>query len=163
MPRQDTLLRLHKTLKARRAKLCNILADELAELRNYKPADSPGDSADEAFGAGSDEMSSRLAELDARELSQIERALARFKQGTFRICEGGGKHCQKKIPMARLNALPYSNYCINCQREIDQYPDERDRRGKGHWDQVFDSDAPSKDHRVNLSEMEMDLAGNRRG
>jgi RNA polymerase-binding transcription factor DksA len=32
--------------------------------------------------------------LEARELSQIERALARLKQGNFGVCEG----CQKKIP-----------------------------------------------------------------
>jgi DnaK suppressor protein len=161
MAKQDTLLRLHKTLKARRANLRNLLAEELAQLRDYKPANSPGDSADEAFGAGSDEMSSRLAELDARELSQIERALARLKQGTYRICEGGGANCQKKIPMARLNALPYSTYCINCQREIDQYPGGRDGRGTGRWDQVFDTDVPLQEPRVNLSEMELHLSGSR--
>jgi DnaK suppressor protein len=163
MARQDALLRLHKTLKARRANLRKLLADELAELRDFKTADSPGDSADEAFGAGSDEMSSRLAELDSRELSQIEGALARLKQGTFGNCEGDGIGCQKKIPLARLNALPYSTLCINCQRAMDQHPDWRERRGVGNWDKVFDSDAPLEDQRVNLSEMEMDLSGNRRG
>jgi len=163
MARQEALLRLHKALRARRANLRNLLADELAELRDYKTADSPGDSADEAFGAGSDEMSSRLAEFDSRELSQIERALARLKQGTFGNCAGGGISCQKKIPLARLNTLPYSTFCINCQREMDQHPDGRDRRDTSNWDRVFDSDAPLEDQRVNLSEMEMELPGNRRG
>ena len=36
-----------------------------------------GDSADEAFDNGSDELSSQLAALDARELTQMERALTR--------------------------------------------------------------------------------------
>ena len=57
---------------------------------------------DAAFDSGSDEVSSQLAELEARELAQIERAVARLKQGNFGVCEG----CQKKIAIARLNALP---------------------------------------------------------
>ena len=73
------------------------------------------DAADVAFEAGSDEMTSQLAELDSRELSQIDRALIRLKQGTYGLCEA----CQKKIPVGRLNALPYTTHCIECQREMD--------------------------------------------
>jgi hypothetical protein len=42
------------------------LADELANLGNLKAADLTGDRADVAFETSSDEMSSQLAELDAR-------------------------------------------------------------------------------------------------
>ena len=28
--------------------------------------------------------------------------------------------CECKIPMARLNALPYATICITCQREIER-------------------------------------------
>ena len=91
-----------KTLLARRAALRKALAGELADLRNFK-AES-GDSADVAFDAGSEEIATQLAELEARELNQIERALARMKQGTYGVCE----LCQGKIPVARLNALPFS-------------------------------------------------------
>ena len=100
MARRDALLRLHKTLVARRTALRKVLAGELADLRNSQV--DTGDSADVAFDAGSDEIATQLVELEARELSQIERALARIKQGIYGVCEG----CQKKIPVARLNALP---------------------------------------------------------
>src|SRR5437879_5234980 len=119
MARQDALFRLHKLLLERRADLRNKLARGLADLREFKSADTTGDSADVAFETGSDEMASQLAELDARELSQIERALARLKQGNYGLCEV----CQVKIPIARLNALLYTTYCINCQRELEKYPD----------------------------------------
>src|ERR1700736_1474209 len=118
MARQDALLRLHKTLAVRKTELRMLLAGELANLRDFEAVGGVGDSADEAFQADSGEMSSQLAELAARGLGQIEQALARLQSGTCGICKGGSKSCQKKIPLARLNALPYSTYCINCQREM---------------------------------------------
>ena len=79
-----------------------------------------------AFESGSDEMASQLAELDSRELTQIERALTRLKQGTYGLCES----CGGKIPVGRLNALPYTTLCIDCQREMERYPDRGWRRGR---------------------------------
>src|SRR5436853_909039 len=137
MAREDALLRLHNSLISRRDHLRKKLTEELANLREMV-ADSTGDSADAAFDAGSDEMASQLAEFDARELGQIERALTRLKQGTYGLCEV----CQAKIPVARLNALPYTTFCINCQREMEKYPDWEDRRNAGNWEKVFDAEAP---------------------
>jgi RNA polymerase-binding transcription factor DksA len=87
MARQNALLRLHKNLLTCSERLGRKLAGDLASLRDFRAADSTGDSADLAFAADGDEMSSRLAELDDRELSKIERALARWQGGTFGICE----------------------------------------------------------------------------
>jgi DnaK suppressor protein len=156
MARQDALLRLHKTLLARATALRKTLADELADLR-LKSAAS-GDSADAAFDAGSEEIASQLAELEARELSQIERALARMKQGTYGLCE----ICQTKIPVARLNALPYSTTCVDCQREMENYPGWADRRGGVDWQKVSDAESSTlDDHQdIDLSSLEMDLSAN---
>ena len=63
-----------------------------------------------------DEISSQLAEVESRELTRIEYALERMRNGQFGICEG----CGTNIPMARLNALPYATYCIKCQREAER-------------------------------------------
>ena len=106
MPRRDPLSRLYETLLVRRACERKKLTRELANLRDIKAADSTGDSVDGAFETSSDELSSQLAELDAHELGQIERALARLRQGKDGVCEGTSASCQKKIPMARLSALP---------------------------------------------------------
>src|SRR6266566_341559 len=151
MARRDALMRLHKSLLTRRSDLRNKLADELSNMRNFRAGDNTGDSADVAFETGSDEMSSQLAAIDARELNQIERALARLKQGTYGLCEG----CQTKIPVARLNALPYSTCCVECQREMERYPDLDERR-PGNWENVYDAGTPIEDQReVKLSELEM--------
>jgi DnaK suppressor protein len=148
MARGDALLRLHETLLARRADLRKLLADELANLRDFRAADSTTDSVDVAFETSSDEMAALLAELDARDLSQIEGALARVRRGTYGVCEGDGENCQKRIPVARLNALPYTAFCINCEREREKHPDWRAQRDAGNWEQVFDSEAPVERQRI---------------
>src|SRR5712692_85882 len=156
MARRDALLRLHKSLVARGTALRKALAGELADLR-FKTTDT-GDSADAAFDSGSEEIASQLAELEARELSQIERALARIKQGIYGICEG----CQIKIPVARLNALLYSTTCIKCQREMETFGTWSDHRGGINWEKVSDVEAPIEEQRdIDLSDIEMDLSNNR--
>jgi len=157
MARRDALLRLHKSLLNRRSDIRKKLADELDSLRNVNDSDGIGDAADVAFEAGSDEMTSHLAELDARELSQIERALARLKQGTYGLCES----CSGKIPVGRLNALPYSTLCISCQREMEKYPDWQENR-RGTWENVYDAATPLEDQReMKLSDIEIDLSSGR--
>lgn len=158
MARRDALLRLHKTLVTRRSDIRKKLSDELDGLRNLKGADATGDSADVAFESGSEEMASQLAELDARELNQIERALLRLKQGTYGNCEA----CGCKIPIGRLNALPYSTLCIECQREMEKYPDWANHRSVGNWEKVYDAASSLEETReVDLSEIEIDLSSNR--
>jgi RNA polymerase-binding transcription factor DksA len=60
-----------------------------------------GDTADAAFDAASEALASSLAELEARELLQVERALAKLKNGTYGRCEG----CGCKIPIASMPCL----------------------------------------------------------
>jgi DnaK suppressor protein len=158
MARRDALLRLHKSLVTRRTELRKRLGGELNDLRNFKSSNSTGDAADLAFDTGNEEVTSQLAELEARELAQVERALARLKLGTYGICEG----CQKKIPVARLNALPFSTTCIECQREMEMYGHWSQRGGAGNWEKVSDAEGPNEDQRdIDLSELEMDLTSNR--
>lgn len=157
MARRDALLRLHKSLLSRRTDIRKKLADELEGLRNLKGSDATGDSADVAFESGTEEMASQLAELDARELNQIERALLRLKQGTYGICEG----CGGKIPVGRLNALPYTTLCIACQRELEKYPDWADRRSVGNWEHVYETASQEDQREMDISDIEIDLSSNR--
>jgi DnaK suppressor protein len=49
-------------------------------------------------------------DLEAR-AEQIRAAQARMADGTYGICS----NCGKKIPVARLEALPHATLCIDCQ------------------------------------------------
>lgn len=151
MARNDALLKLHQRLVERRNSLRAILERDIADLNI---GDSTGDEADAAFDSGAEEVNSSLAEIEARELHFIEKAISKLKHGTYGICE----HCMKKIPVARLNALPYSVYCMTCQREMERNPSDFHDTRRGNWENVYDAarryhDEPS---RLDLAALEHD-------
>jgi DnaK suppressor protein len=153
MARQDALLRLQKQLLTRRSEIQKKLYDDMNSLRDENGG-STGDTVDAAFDAGSNEMASALAEMDSRELNQIERALTRLAQGTYGLCEA----CSERIPVGRLNALPYTTMCIECQRENERYPRWGGDRA-GNWEKVYDAPSSTDEQReINLSEIEIDLS-----
>lgn len=153
MARREALLRLHKSLSARRNELRKRFGGQLEDLANTKHASATaGDTADAAFETSGEEMASQMAELEARELTQIERALHRLKQGTYGVCEG----CAIKIPVARLDALPYSTVCIKCQREIESDSTWLDARGNIDWARVGESYG-GEEREVHISELELDV------
>jgi DnaK suppressor protein len=155
MARRDALLRLHKTLVSRRDELRRRLGGEyLRDLRS-RGGESLGDAADMAFGTAGDEVNSQLAALESRELSHIELAIQKLKAGTYGLCEG----CGKRIPVARLNALPFSTMCIECQRELETYG-HLDRRAGGNWEKVSDSSFEEAKE-INIADLEMDLSHHR--
>lgn len=159
MARRAALWRLANTLLARRAALSKRLSVELRNMRDYRTAESTGDSGDAAFGADIDDMSSRLAELEDRELCQIDRVLVRMKQGAYGICEGGSGNCQKKIPVSRLAVLPYTTLCIQCEREIERQPDPQNRWSASAWYRVADAEASRLERPI--AEIERDLSAKR--
>lgn len=151
MARNDALLKLHQRLVERRNSLRAMLERDIADLNI---GDSTGDEADAAFDSGAEEVNSSLAEIESRELHLIQKAISKLKHGTYGICE----HCTKKIPVARLNALPYSVYCMICQREVERNPHDFQDARRGNWENVYDSarryhDEPS---RLDLAALEHD-------
>ena len=113
MARRDALLGLVSRLIARRDALRKTLEGDLASFRKVSEVSGGGDHADAAVESATDDVSSRLVEIESRELDQIEHALDRIGAGVYGRCES----CGRRIPAARLNALPYTDRCIKCQRE----------------------------------------------
>ncbi len=161
MTRQNVLTESRQALLARWKVLRQLLARELSYLHNFKATDAGGDSADMAFEDASDELASRLAELDARELGQVEKVLARWEQGTYGLCEGGGEHCQHKIPLARLRALPYATHCINCERDFEKKGLARAWPTTDNWAHVHNSRPAQDDPRISVADLESAVPGNR--
>ena len=52
------------------------------------------------------------ANIEGQELESIEHALERMAQGEYGRCE----ECSEDINPKRLEALPFANLCIDCQR-----------------------------------------------
>jgi len=115
MTREASLKKLRDVLLMRRDALRKALAGDLSSLKELR--DQPGgDTLDAALDAAHDEMNSHLAEIESRELSKIEEALERMREGTYGVCEVTGK----PIPSARLQALPYATMRIEAQREMER-------------------------------------------
>ncbi|MDA1051898.1 MAG: TraR/DksA family transcriptional regulator [Planctomycetota bacterium] len=148
MARKDAILNLRQVLIKRRDALRKALAGDLSLLKELREQTS-GDVVDFALDSAQDEISSQLAEVESRELAQIESALELMREGKYGICEG----CDKPIPLARLQALPYAITCIECQREA-----EKIGLGGGRsadWSRILDTDKGDND--ISFSDIEVDV------
>jgi DnaK suppressor protein len=70
--------------------------------------------------AGSDaydrDFALNLLSQEQDALYEIEEALKRFDAGTYGICEMSGK----PIPQARLEAIPFARFTVECQTQIEK-------------------------------------------
>jgi DnaK suppressor protein len=147
MARKDALLKITKVLLARRQELRKRLGADLNDLGGARAAS--GDSAEAAFGASGGELASRLAQLETRELAQIELALVRLKQARYGVCDV----CEKKIPVARLNAVPYSVMCVKCQSQAEKEGDWLETHAQYSWGDIHDS----QDRDLDYSQVQAEL------
>ena len=146
MARKEQILKMRSVLVRRRDALRKALAGDLSLLKELREQQG-GDVVDAALDTAQDEISSQLAEVESRELANIEKALDRMRVGSYGLCES----CTEKIPIARLNALPYATLCIECQRA------EETGGGSGgynaDWSRVLDSSYAEND--VSFSDLEI--------
>ncbi len=110
MSRNEALAKLRDVLLIRREALRKALDGDMSLLQTL--SQEGGDVMDAAMDTAQDEISSQLVEVESRELSQIEEALGRFRDGIYGNCDG----CEKPIALARLQAVPYATACIDCAR-----------------------------------------------
>lgn len=148
MARKDAILRMRQILINRRDGLRKVLAGDLSLLKDLNTQTS-GDVVDFALDAAQDEISSQLAEVESRELASIENALQRMREGQYGICEA----CNNKIPVARLNALPYATLCIECQREAERTGSANS--GSVDWGRVLDT---GSDNDLSINDIEIDVS-----
>lgn len=86
---------------------------------------TPTHSAD--MDAGDLDENVALAANEAQLLGEVEAALERTEQGGFGRCQ----RCGREIARQRLEALPYTPFCIHCARivETESPPPEHAPRG----------------------------------
>lgn len=149
MGRKEAIVKMRQVLIKRRDALRQALAGDLGLLKELRQQ-SGGDLVDAALDASQDEISSQLAEVESRELGNIEKALERMRDGSYGSCEG----CSKPIPMARLQALPYATFCIDCQRKVEQ--EGLDTTQSGDWGRLLGGDGSDPD--TMYSDIELDVS-----
>jgi RNA polymerase-binding transcription factor DksA len=126
-PASRVATKLTPFLEKQRERLL-ILKDTLLDSMNGVARDSlrsqtGGDAS--AFGmhqadAGSDaydrDFALSLLSMEQDSLYEIDQALKRIDDGSYGVCEVSGKQIMK----ARLEALPFTRYTVECQAEIEK-------------------------------------------
>jgi DnaK suppressor protein len=117
---KTTVERFRKRLVDERDRLESMVAEYEKEREDARLTES---SADRSPDPGNAEAGSMKFEYE-KELSieqnlidlqsKVDSALAKIEAGTYGICE----RCGESIPLARLDALPYSTLCVDCARRL---------------------------------------------
>ena len=78
--------------------------------------DSAQDIADRAASSYTKEFLFHQSNNERQLLAQVEKALERVREGTFGECIA----CEKEINPKRLDAVPWTRHCIECQEKLEQ-------------------------------------------
>ncbi|MCU0281806.1 MAG: TraR/DksA C4-type zinc finger protein [Acidimicrobiia bacterium] len=113
---QSTLDRFRRRLDDERNRLVAVIAEIEAEQEEVRLTETSSErSPDPNTAEGGSlafemEKELSLARNAGDLLAQVEEALARIADGSYGRCI----ECAKAIPVARLEALPYTKLCVNC-------------------------------------------------
>jgi len=104
-----------------REKLIVMLADFRKEIdheiRGASERDLAhiNDTSDMATDAAEGDLALRIAESETVEAAEVERAIEKIDMGTYGLCE----LCNTRIPIERLQVLPFATQCVKCQELAD--------------------------------------------
>ena len=94
------------------------MADAALSTESNDSSSMPIHMADLGSDNFEQEFTLSLMENEEDTLEQIEAALERIEDRVYGLCV----ECGSKIPKTRLNAIPYTPYCIKCATRIESEP-----------------------------------------
>src|ERR1022692_2196917 len=119
-------------LESRREDALRLL-DRLASETRALDVDSLQDPGDQSTDSLAKESLFRQTSQRRHMVRMIERALRRIADGTYGICFA----CAGDIPRKRLEALPWTDWCLRCQeiaeRELESEPSPQASRMDIQW------------------------------
>jgi DnaK suppressor protein len=101
--------RARRELHEEQAKLQQQL--ERLEATEYESIGYSNHMADDGTEAFEQAVGVALQRKIESTLEEVERALVKFDNGTYGLCEA----CGARIDRARLEVLPYAKCCLDCQ------------------------------------------------
>ena len=110
--RKAFLKKARETLEEMRSQLLRSVQQDLNEVRDASK-DEGMDTYDLASDARDKEINVILGDRGRDKVQAIDEALSRVDDGSYGICES----CESDIAEARLEALPFTRLCVNCQAE----------------------------------------------
>jgi DnaK suppressor protein len=104
-----------KKLLERKQKILEKLTELDTESKEVE-TDVAQDVVDKAESSYTKEFLLSLSDAERSQLFLIDTALKRLQRGEFGICQ----MCQKEIGKKRLEVVPWTAYCIDCQEKAEQ-------------------------------------------
>ena len=101
-----------ESLKAKRREVVNLYEHDV-KVGQESTDDNSDDFADRANNSYNRETMFALSDVERRMVIQIDDALERLDKGGFGTCT----HCNSLIGRARLEAVPWAKFCIDCQEK----------------------------------------------
>ncbi len=105
------LNRFKQILEEKQAELAKVLRNREGITIEKSP-----DALDEVQNAAERELAIRNLDRESNLLRNVRTALVRVVDGSFGVC----LHCEEDISPKRLNAVPWTPYCIQCQEMADR-------------------------------------------
>jgi DnaK suppressor protein len=104
----------------------SVAQDSLRSRAENNEASAVGQhQADAGSDAYEKDFALSLLSQEQDALYEIEEALKRIEVGTYGVCEMSNK----PIPHARLEAIPFARFTVECQQQL-----EKENRGRRRWD-----------------------------
>ena len=100
------LTNIREKLEARK----NELMQRITNVKKDITKEYSADWSEQAQERQNDEVLEAIGIESNNELIQIKQALKRIACGEYMQCN----HCGKAISIERLNAVPYTQFCIQC-------------------------------------------------
>ena len=104
-----------KHLEQRQQELRRVVSRTQEDGR-IADAESAQDIADRAANSYTKEFLFAQSNNDRQLLGMVENALGRIREGTFGECI----NCGNEINPKRLEAVPWTRYCIECQEKLEK-------------------------------------------
>ncbi|WP_198000717.1 TraR/DksA family transcriptional regulator [Gimesia fumaroli] len=149
MVRKDAIIRLHQQLLNRRDELKKLVSD--SSEGSSASRSTVEDSGDAALRETRQGLESHLAEIEYKELMQIRRAISLIQEGRYGHCE----NCNKNIPIARLKAVPYTMFCVDCAQQ-------RESMGltnhdlASDWENAYEYEGRLNDQEVRIHDLDLE-------
>lgn len=147
MSRKERLKQLKVELSSRRTELLDMLnGRDKSAAKTQRPR--TGDVGDAALYNTNSEMTKRISAMESDELRQIEIALDKFHSDRYGICEMSGK----MIPIARLQALPFTRFSVEAQRMQEELGID-ESEFEANWETAVAQESKFSDNEVNLRDI----------
>jgi RNA polymerase-binding protein DksA len=108
---QDFVERMKKSLTELKSEIISNLMAGSEDFKRIMEGMDPKDLADTASDDIDRKMIEAIGSQELKRLKLIDSALTRIQQGKYGLC----LKCGKRIPQARLEAIPYALMCVECK------------------------------------------------